>query len=84
MVLSETRKFSMHPDLLYSVIKNQAGSIGKAILELVMNSIDAGATRVDITLDRRTVKVADDGKGFTSRQEIDEFFETFGNTAPGE
>lgn len=82
MILSETRKFSMHPDLLYSVIKNQAGSIGKAILELVMNSIDAGATRVDITLDRRTVKVADDGKGFTSRQEIDEFFETFGTPHP--
>jgi hypothetical protein len=38
----------MHPDLLFSVIKNQAGTIGKAILELVMNSIDAGSTRVDI------------------------------------
>src|ERR1700722_8280823 len=31
----EHRKFKMHPDLLYSVIRNQAGSIGKAVLELV-------------------------------------------------
>jgi len=76
--IAENRKFTMHPDLLFSVIKNQAGTIGKAILELVMNSIDAGATHVDITLDRRSVCVADDGKGFTSETEIDEFFSTFG------
>jgi Histidine kinase-, DNA gyrase B-, and HSP90-like ATPase len=74
----ENRKFKMHPDLLYSVIRNQAGSIGKAVLELVMNSIDAGATRVDITLTRHNLTVKDDGKGFTKQEQIDEFFETFG------
>lgn len=78
MISFENRKFRMHPDLLYSVIKNQAGSIAKAILELVMNSIDAGASHVDVRLDRNTVQVADDGKGFTSQQEIDDFFECFG------
>jgi Histidine kinase-, DNA gyrase B-, and HSP90-like ATPase len=74
----ENRKFKMHPDLLYSVIRNQAGSIGKAVLELVMNSIDAGASRVDITLTRHNLTVKDDGKGFTKQEQIDEFFETFG------
>lgn len=75
---AENRSFRMHPNLLYSVIKNQAGTIGKAVLELVMNSIDAGATRVDIMLDRHSVHVKDDGRGFTSEQEIADFFETFG------
>lgn len=56
---SEVRKFKMHPDLLFSVIKSQAGTQEKAILEAVMNAVD-------------------DGKGFVSRQEVDEFFETFG------
>lgn len=74
----ENRKFKMHPDLLYSVIRNQAGSIGKAVLELVMNSIDAGASRVDITLTRHNLTVKDDGNGFTKQEQIDEFFETFG------
>lgn len=44
---AEDRSFKMHPQLLMSVIRNQAGSIGKAILELVMNSLDAGAIRLD-------------------------------------
>lgn len=75
---AETRTFKPHPALLLSVIRNQAGTIGKAILELVMNSLDAGCTRVDIELTRHTFKVVDDGKGFVSRQEIEEFFEYFG------
>jgi hypothetical protein len=78
MAASEQRSFRMHPDLLYSVIKNQAGTIAKAVLELVMNSIDAGATKVDIIMDRTTLKVSDDGKGFRSEQEIQDWFETFG------
>ena len=68
----------MHPELLFSVIKSQAGTLSKAVLELVMNSIDAGATKVEVSLDRKALKVSDDGKGFASRREIDEFFETFG------
>lgn len=74
----ENRHFRMHPDLLKSVIKNQAGSFEKAVLELLMNSIDAGATKVNITLDRNTLAVKDDGRGFASREEIDLYFEQFG------
>jgi len=74
----ENRTFKLHPDILWSIIQAQAGTLGKAILELVMNSIDAGATKVDIKLSGKKVSVADDGKGFVSRKEIEEFFETFG------
>jgi hypothetical protein len=77
-VLSEDRSFRMHTDLLYSVIRRQAGSVDKAILELVMNSVDAGASRVEVTLNAETFSVMDDGRGFRNRQEIDDFFETFG------
>lgn len=68
----------MHPALLLSVIKKQAGSLDKAVLEGIMNSIDAGATRVDITLDSLKVTINDNGRGFQGATEIEEFFATFG------
>ena len=39
----ETIAFTMHPQLLYSVIQRQAGTLNKAILEGVMNGVDARA-----------------------------------------
>ena len=74
----ETRKFRMHPDLLYSVIKAQAGTHEKALLEAVMNAVDAGASQCEITLDEKGYVITDNGKGFANRQEIENFFETFG------
>jgi hypothetical protein len=74
----EVRPFKMHPNLLISVMKAQAGTIAKAVLELVMNSIDASSSKIEIVLDRRTISIVDDGNGFCSRDEIEEFFETFG------
>ncbi len=53
MVSSESRKCRMHPDLLYSVTKNQAGSIGKAIRERGMNSIEAGVSSLVSSSARR-------------------------------
>jgi len=76
--MSETRTFKPHPNLLMDVIRRQAGTLSKAILEAVMNSIDAGSTKCEITLERGRLKVADDGKGFAGRQEIEQFFEVFG------
>jgi hypothetical protein len=75
---SETRRFGMHANLLYDVITKQAGTLEKAILEGVMNGVDAGASRIDVTLDHRTLTIRDDGKGFVDRSEIENFFETFG------
>jgi len=73
-----TRAFQMHPKLLVDVIKRQAGSIQKAILEGVMNSIEAEASMVLVDITNRQVTIQDDGKGFRSMQEIEQFFETFG------
>jgi hypothetical protein len=76
--MTERRSFKMHPQLLYSVIQRQAGSLAKAILEGVMNSVDARADRVDITLTSTTLTLQDTGHGFTDRTQIEQFFETFG------
>lgn len=75
---SEKRRFGMHHNLLYDVIMRQAGTVQKSILEGVMNAIDAGSTRCDITLDTHSFSISDDGHGFQSRQEIKDFFEVFG------
>jgi len=74
----EKREFRLHTDILWSIIQSQAGTLQKALLELVMNSLDANATSVSISLDEKQFRVVDDGKGFTSRHEIESFFETFG------
>lgn len=78
MTQAETRSFKMHPDLLFSVIERQAGTLTKALLEGVMNSVDAGATHIEITIAQDRVWIMDDGRGFGSRQEVEEWFETFG------
>lgn len=78
MTKTETRNFKLHPAMIYQAINSQAGSVGKAFMELVMNSIDAGATRVDISIDGKRFEVRDDGRGFASKDEIINWFETFG------
>lgn len=90
MVMTQKRQLKMHPKLLVDVIKKQAGTLQKAILEGVMNAIEAGATEVKIDFkeldkvgtDRRskaTLTISDDGEGINSIEEIDEYFETFGS-----
>lgn len=73
-----SNKFTMDPNLLVSVIKSQAGSLSKALLEGVMNSLDAGASRVDLTVDEERFVIEDDGKGFASEAEILNWFGRFG------
>lgn len=74
----ERRAMRMHPALLFSVIERQAGTLGKAILEGTMNSVDAGATYCNITITNDSFSIEDDGKGFRDEKEIENFFETFG------
>ncbi len=75
---SEKRRFKMHPAMIYSSLHAQAGTLSKALTELICNSIDANASYVEIKLDNHTYEIIDDGRGFQSAKEIDEFFETFG------
>ena len=78
MTKTETRRFKMHPKLLFDVIQRQAGSLAKAVLEGVMNSIDAKATKCRITLTNNELTISDDGTGIRTRKSIEDFFETFG------
>jgi hypothetical protein len=75
---TEARQFKMHPKLLFDVIQRQAGTLSKAILEGVMNAVDAGSTEVTVDLTENQLVITDDGKGFRSKEEIELFFETFG------
>ena len=74
----ERRDFQMDPQLLADVIKKQAGSLWKAISEAVMNAADAGGTKCAIVLTRTHLDVSDNGKGFRSRDDIEQYFEVFG------
>lgn len=76
--MSEKRAFKMHPQLLFDVIQRQAGTLGKAVLEGVMNAVDAGAGKININITENSVEISDDGKGFRNRNEVELFFETFG------
>lgn len=74
----DTRQFSVSPHIIYSLIKAQAGTLAKGVLECIMNSVDAGAASIDIVLNNRSLTVTDDGKGFQTRAEIEACFEVFG------
>lgn len=74
----QTRQFKPHPHLLYSTIFKQSGTLAKALCELVINSVDAKATHVDVQLELTGFRVSDDGRGFKDQHEIEAFFETFG------
>lgn len=76
---TESRRFRAHDNLLISVMREQAGSVEKAVLEGAMNSIDAGSTRCDVTVQPFSLSITDDGRGITERREIEDFFEEFGH-----
>lgn len=78
MTRSATHDFTMDPNLLTLAIKSQSGSLAKALLEGIMNSIDAGASRVDVFLGPSRFAIRDDGRGFTSEEEVRQWFGRFG------
>lgn len=79
MPVKSHREFRAHPQHLRNTVLRQAGDLWKAVLEGVMNSVDAGASRCDITLNQDRVKIVDDGRGFQTDEEIANHFETFGS-----
>ncbi|WP_162174760.1 hypothetical protein [Pseudomonas fluorescens] len=44
--------FELDPQIIHHIICSQAGSIGKALIELLMNSVDARASSVHLSLRR--------------------------------
>lgn len=68
----------MHPHMLYDVIRRQAGTLLKAVFELVMNAVDAKAKNIAVTITNKTVRVTDDGVGMTDKKHIQKYWRTFG------
>lgn len=76
---SETRQFRVHPHIIKTLIREQAGTLPKAFGELIMNAVDAGASRIDLKIDvSGAFTFSDNGKGFKDRLELESFWETFG------
>lgn len=76
--MAETRTFTVNPAIIRHLISSQAGTLEKALGESVMNSIDAGASKVEINLTNTGLSIVDDGCGFKTREEVLACFEVFG------
>ena len=70
--------FTLDPEIIHHVIHSQAGSIGKAIIELLMNAVDANATTVHLSMTKEGFECVDDGNGFASREDVVRYFGRFG------
>ena len=56
--------WKLHHNLINHLVDRQAATPEKALLELVMDAADAGATRVDIMISAGGFTIVDDGKGY--------------------
>lgn len=70
--------FELDPGIIRHIIYSQAGSIGKAIIELIMNSVDAKARAVRLVMTNDGFECSDDGTGFACRADVVRYFGRFG------
>ncbi len=88
-MVKETIRLSAHEKFIIDGIKRQAGTVEKAVLELVMNAIEAQiqsdstpVVSIDFTVDddgsNSCLVVRDLGRGFQNRNEIEQWFAKFG------
>ena len=70
--------FELDPAIIHHIIYSQAGSIGKAVIELIMNSVDADARSVVLAMSKDGFTCKDDGRGFTARDDVLRYFGRFG------
>ena len=73
----------MHPKLLMDTIKRQAGTLQKAVLEGIMNAIEAGSKTVKVELfinkdGKAKLSIIDTGIGIETKEDMIAHFETFG------
>jgi hypothetical protein len=74
----ESRAFVTGPSIIRHLIESQAGTVAKALCECLANSIDAHATRIEVTLDTTGFRIVDDGIGLPTREDILRCFEVLG------
>lgn len=72
------QEFESHKQMLIMTMKRQAGSVSKAIMEAVQNSIDSGSTEIRIKFTPTELSVEDNGSGFGSLDDIQKYFNVFG------
>ena len=76
---AEEIAFVLGPEMVAHAIESQAGTVEKALLELVTNGIDAGAGKVEVEIrDGREITVVDDGCGLGSYDEVRKHMFTLG------
>jgi hypothetical protein len=68
---SSTHKFTVNSHIISLLVKSQSSGLDNAVLELIMNSIDAGATKIDLELLQKNKE-----NGEVDFVEFDEVFET--------
>ena len=57
-------------------LKRQGFNLDKCIMELVANSIDAGANSIQFTVERDSICIIDNGRGMTKKV-LDNMFDLF-------
>ncbi|RLM24764.1 DNA mismatch repair protein MutL [Brenneria alni] len=70
--------FELDPQIIHHIIYSQAGSIGKALIELLMNSVDAQAASIALIVSQAGFSCTDDGHGFASRDDVVNYFGRLG------
>lgn len=83
MTTSQQVNFTISPKHLIEIIQGQTDGLDKAFGEIVMNSVDAGASAIHITMEKAEnniirFSIKDDGKGM-SKKDILNYFKIFGN-----
>ena len=67
-------QFALGSKALNLAFDSQAGSIEKALSELISNGFDADSPEIHVTVTTKGFSVKDTGRGFTSTNEINEHF----------
>jgi hypothetical protein len=76
---TEKRQIKAHPHLAFDAITRQAGTLAKAVLEGIMNSVDARSSYCKVDITPTKITITDDGTGIDSREHIENFFESLGS-----
>jgi hypothetical protein len=72
------RAFRLSPNLIRTLVRNQSGTLQKALMEGISNSMDAGADEIRLTVKERQIVIEDNGAGLKTAEEIFAVFEVFG------
>lgn len=74
----EAHTFEFSSAFLTHTVNSQSSTLGKSVLELVMNSVDSGSSKVVIDMTATKMTISDDGHGFRTKEEVLECFNVFG------